>query len=25
VLRDDMPRYTDIEPVIQISEIVLER
>jgi uncharacterized protein (TIGR02118 family) len=25
VLRNDMPRYTDIEPVIQISEIVLQR
>lgn len=24
VLREDMPRYTDIEPVIQISEIALE-
>jgi uncharacterized protein (TIGR02118 family) len=24
VLREDMPRYTDIEPVIQISEIALQ-
>lgn len=25
VLQSDMPRYTDIEPVIQMSEIALER
>ncbi len=25
VLQGDMPRYTDIEPVIQMSEIALER